>query len=87
MCPFKSPLGSEWYGGINTNPAFDQEASLSAIALELEDLEQNIDQFSLSEDYQQYELDEIGDELDTLFIESGYERTLGADRRPQGAFG
>lgn len=67
------------------NVVFAEDPALTAIEKELEALEQSIDQFSLTGDFYQSDLDRLGDEMDAF--ESTLDRMSQASGDRQGVFG
>ncbi len=67
------------------NTVFADDPALSAIETELEAIEQSIDQFGLTGDYYQSELDRLGNEMDTL--ETTLDRMSQASGVRQGVLG
>ena len=68
-----------------SNTVFEEDPALSALETELEALEQSIDQFGLTGDYYQSELDRLGNEVDTL--ETTLDRMSKASIAMQGVMG
>ncbi len=67
------------------NTVFADDPALSAIETELEAIEQSIDQFGLTGDYYQSELDRLGNEMDAL--ETTLDRMSQASGARQGVVG